>query len=58
MSVDKLPSGVGEGTWLRVEFREGESVTAEIDAEETARVKARITDKVNRLRQRGRKTSE
>jgi hypothetical protein len=58
ISVDKLPSGVGEVTWLRVEFKEGELVAAEIDAEETARVKARITDKAHRLRQRGRKTGK
>ena len=58
VSVENLPSGAGEGTWLRVEFEEDELVTAEIDAEETARVKARITAKMERLRQRGRKTGK
>jgi len=58
VSVEKLPPGAGEGAWLRVAFKEDELVTAEIDVEETARVKARITDKVNRLRQRGRKTGK
>ena len=58
VSVDKLPPGAGEGTWLRVEFEGDELVTAEVDAEETARVKARITAKMGRLRQRGRKTGK
>jgi len=58
VSVDKLPPGAGEGTWLRVEFEGDELVVAEVDAEETARVKARITAKMERLRQRGRKTGK
>lgn len=58
VSVDKLPPGAGEGTWLRVEFEGDELVAAEIDAEETARVKDRITAKMERLRQRGRKTGK
>ena len=58
VSVDKLPPGAGEGTWLRVEFEGDELVAAEVDAEETARVKARITAKMERLRQRGRKTGK
>lgn len=56
--VDNLPPGAGEGTWLRVEFEGDELVAAEVDAEETARVKARITAKMERLRQRGRKTDK
>ena len=58
VSADKLPPGAGEGTWLRVEFEGDELVAAEVDAEETARVKARITAKMERLRQRGRKTDK
>ena len=58
VSVDKLPPGAGEGTWLRVEFEGDELVAAEVDAEETAQVKARITAKMERLRQRGRKTDK
>ena len=58
VSVDKLPPGAGEGTWLRVEFEGDELVAAEVDTEETARVKARITAKMERLRQRGRKTGK
>ena len=58
VSVDKLPPGAGEGTWLRVEFEGDELVAAEVDAEETARVEARITAKMERLRQRGRKTGK
>ncbi len=56
--VDKLPSGAGEGTWLRVEFEGDELVAVEVDAEETARVRARIAAKMERLRQRGRKTGK
>lgn len=58
VSVDKLPAGAGEGTWLIVEFEGDELVAAEVDAEETARVRARITAKMERLRQRGRKTDK
>ena len=58
VSVDKLPPAAGEGTWLRVEFEGDELVAAEVDAEETARVKARIAAKMERLRQRGRKTDK
>ena len=58
VSVDKLPPEAGEGTWLRVEFEGDELVAAEVDAEETAWVKARITAKMERLRQRGRKTDK
>ena len=58
VSADKLPPGAGEGTWLRVEFEGDELVAAEVDAEETARVKARITAKMERLRQRGRKNDK
>ena len=55
--VDKLPPGAGEGTCLRVGFQGDKLVAVEINAEETARIKARITAKMERLRQRGRKTS-
>ena len=58
VSVDKLPPGADEGTWLRVEFEGDELVAAEVDAEETAQVKARIVAKMERLRQRGRKTDK
>jgi len=58
VSVDKLPPGAGEGTWLEVEFEGDELVVVEVDAEETAQVKARITAKMERLRQRGRKTGK
>ena len=55
--MDKLPPGAGEGTCLIVAFQGDKLVTVEINAEETARIKARITAKMERLRQRGRKTS-
>jgi len=56
--LEKLPAGTVGGTWLQVNFEEGKFVNAKIDAEETARTKARITAKVGRLRQRGRKTGK
>ena len=45
-----LPKGVKEGTWLQVEMDGDQLVSAVIDKEETARVRARIQEKLNRLR--------
>jgi len=58
VSVDKLPPGAGEGTWLRVELEGDELAAVEVDAEETAQVRARLAAKMERLRQRGRKTGK
>ena len=45
-----LPRKVREGTWLKVDI-EGDSIlSATIDAEEAARVKQRIADKLAALR--------
>ena len=46
----QLPPGTREGHWLRVEVRDDILTRAEIDEEETARVKARIATKLDRLR--------
>jgi hypothetical protein len=45
-----LPRHVSEGQWLRIEFDGEEIVSVEIDKEETARVKKRISEKLARLR--------
>jgi len=46
----QLPPDTREGHWLRVEVRDDILTRAEIDEEETARVKARIATKLDRLR--------
>ena len=45
-----LPAGVKEGHWLKVELDGEKLVSAGIDNEETAEVKQRIADKLERLR--------
>ncbi len=45
-----LPKGVKEGTWLQVELDGDRLMSAVIDNEETARAKARIMEKLARLR--------
>jgi hypothetical protein len=45
-----LPKGVKEGAWLQVELDGDRLVSAVIDAEETARAKQRIMEKLERLR--------
>ncbi len=46
----RLPKGVKEGIWLKVEFEGEEMLSAEIDAEETELAKKRIAEKLERLR--------
>lgn len=48
-----LPEGVREGMWLEVRFDGETLVEAEIDHEETERVKKRIAAKLEALRRRG-----
>jgi hypothetical protein len=48
-----LPEGVKEGDWLEVEFEGERLVRAKLDADETARMKKRIEEKLERLRKRG-----
>lgn len=52
VSVDKLPKGVKEGDWLKIELVNNQLTWAEIDAEETARRKERIAELMDRLRRR------
>jgi hypothetical protein len=49
--TNSLPSGVKEGHWLQVEIEDGKVVSATVDEEETVRVRDRIADKLDRLRQ-------
>jgi hypothetical protein len=45
-----LPKGVREGVWLQVEIEGDQIISAVIDEEETARMKERIAEKLERLR--------
>jgi hypothetical protein len=45
-----LPNGAKEGEWLDVEIDKGRLVSAKIDTEETERMKARIAEKLARIR--------
>ena len=53
--VASLPPGVKEGDWLMVRFVGDDLVHAEIDSAETQRAQQRVTEKMERLRRRGRK---
>lgn len=46
-----LPAGAKEGHWLKIEFDGEKLVNAIIDDEETSKVKERIAQKLERLRQ-------
>ena len=46
----QLPPGTREGHWLRVEVRDDALIRASIDERETARARARIASKLERLR--------
>jgi hypothetical protein len=46
----KLPKGVKEGHWLKVDVEDDRVLSAEIDEEETSRAKERIDEKLARLR--------
>jgi hypothetical protein len=52
--AERLPAGATAGTWLRVRLEGDELLEASIDADETERAAERISDKLARLRQRGR----
>ena len=52
--VASLPPGVREGDWLIVQFVGDDLVHAESDREETQRAQQRVTEKMRRLRRRGR----
>ena len=56
--IGELPTQATEGTWLRVKFDGEQLIEAEIDAEETEQARQRISAKLDRLRQRGRKLRE
>lgn len=54
VSVDQLPEGTTNGTWLRVRLNGDDLVEAEIDHEAGQRVRERVRVKMERLRRRGR----
>lgn len=45
-----IPDTAGEGDWLQVEIRNGKVQKVELDSTETAKVKSRIVDKLEKLR--------
>ena len=53
--VGKLPPGASEGAWLLVRFDGGQLIEAEVDTEETMRVRQRIGEKLRRLREQGKR---
>lgn len=55
VAVADLPPGSVEGVWLQLRFDGDTLVEAVIDQEETERVRARIAEKMDRLRRRGRR---
>jgi hypothetical protein len=52
--VDQLPEGVQGGDWLRVEIDDDELIRAERDSEAKEAASARISEKMQRLKSRGR----
>ena len=55
--VAALPPESKPGSWLRVRFEGARLVSATVDLEETERTRQRISDKLDRVRQRGRNAS-
>lgn len=51
--VSSLPRKAKEGDWLKVEIAGSKVVSAEIDAEETAKRKERILGLMEKLRKKG-----
>jgi hypothetical protein len=49
--LDELPRGTKEGSYLQVEIRDGEIVSAMLDEQATNAARARIEAKLERLRQ-------
>jgi Protein of unknown function (DUF3006) len=47
----ELPPETQEGSWMRVEIRDGALITAELDEAATADAKSRIAAKLKTLRQ-------
>ncbi len=48
--AEKLPDGVKEGTWLKVEILNDQIVKIEPDFEETERVRKRILEKIKKIK--------
>jgi len=49
--INSLPGGAKEGHWLQIETEDGQVISVTVDEEETARIRNRIAEKLNRLRQ-------
>lgn len=53
ISIDQLPPGSEEGTWLILEFTDEELVNILIDTNENKRARERIEEKMKKLRSKG-----
>lgn len=57
--ASQLPTGTSPGSWLSVEIEDDNRISSiVVDSEETERAQARIADKMDRLRKRGRKLED
>jgi hypothetical protein len=52
LPIQRLPAGLKEGDWLRVEMKAGEIVRLQADQDETEIVRQRIQAKMAKLRQK------
>lgn len=52
--VDELPDGIAGGDWMQIAMEDGKIVEATIDHEAKAAARERISEKMSRLRSRGR----
>ena len=53
--ADKLPEGVWEGDWVKIQIDDDVVVSVEIDKDETEQRKNRIRNKMDLLRKRSKK---
>jgi len=58
VDVEKLPDGAEEGVWMFLELEGDEVVSMTLDEETTSERRERMEEKMERLRERGRKSSE
>jgi hypothetical protein len=52
LSIDRLPTGAKEGTWLKVKLSGSDIDSLEIDEKESTEVRNRINDKMELLKKR------
>ncbi|WNF38623.1 DUF3006 domain-containing protein [Bacillaceae bacterium IKA-2] len=55
IALEKLPAGVMEGTWIKVEFNGNDLIAIEVDEEKTSETKERVRSKMDLLRERSKR---